>query len=234
MIVPKKNQKETLFVEMQCENTEDRFWQTRSRISAVTNTLLHSKPPNFANSRTSVATTAQISSGSRESAHHAAQTENGRKFVTSPTSSYDAGEGPYLETWVFWKRDLLKSESWVKVFATLNNRILTILEQPSCGVEPLLELKVARVEATTIGGLFVFDPAGRIFEFFLFNSNDHFFEWYEALAIAAENTVGNHGPSTNLASDDIDPAEFENCMACWPFQKFRRKCLERIEAKITV
>nr|CCA20437.1 AlNc14C94G5800 [Albugo laibachii Nc14] len=148
--------------------------------------------------------------------------------VTSPQSVQSMGSKvSELQTWMYWKQDPFRSESWVKVFATLEGQVVTLLQQQNTVQIPLVEMTVARVEVTSIGGLLIYDVIGRIFEFYLYqNTDDRFFGWYEALLNAAEQTVDelpSYYSAASTSGTEIEDIEMEQCMPCSFFQKLSRK-----------
>ncbi|KAL0591667.1 hypothetical protein ABG067_000809 [Albugo candida] len=148
--------------------------------------------------------------------------------VTSPRSIQSiSSKVSELQTWMYWKQDPFRSESWVKVFATLEGQVVTIMQQQHNVQIPLVEMTVARVEVTSIGGLLIYDVIGRIFEFYLYqNTDDRFFGWYEALLNAAEQTVDelpSYYSAASTSGTEIEDIEMEQCMPCSLFQRLSRK-----------
>lgn len=85
--------------------------------------------------------------------------------------------------WMYWKQG---NDSWLKMYARLRNELLW-LSKGSDDIVAIVQIAVAGVRATDIGGIIARGPAGESMELFAYE-RDRTRDWIDALYVAAQLT----------------------------------------------
>ncbi|OWZ20613.1 hypothetical protein PHMEG_0004947 [Phytophthora megakarya] len=85
--------------------------------------------------------------------------------------------------WMYWKTN---SNSWLKMYARLRNELLW-LSKGADDVVAVVQIAVAGVRATDIGGIIARGPSGESMELFAYE-RDRTGDWIDALYVAAQLT----------------------------------------------
>lgn len=122
---------------------------------------------------------------------------------SSPDDSLVAAQG-----WMYWKRE---AGCWLKVFAVLRNELLWLARSDSRAARraPLLQIAVARVERSDLGGVRALGPSGEEMELFPYDKVATEL-WVDALREAAQLTLS-----------------FERAVAVQPLPRRQWKAVEK-------
>lgn len=148
----------------------------------------------------SSATTASASSPSLSASFLGSDSSSSSGFGSAAASA---------QGWMYWKRE---SGCWLKVFAVLCNELLWLSRSDSRPARraPLVQIAVADVEQTSIGGLRAVGPSGESMELFLYDPSTAS-DWLDALREAAQLTLS-----------------FERAVAVQPLPRRQWKAVEKM------
>lgn len=85
--------------------------------------------------------------------------------------------------WMYWKKD---ADCWLKMYARLRNELLW-LSKGADDVVAVVQIAVAGVRSTSIGGIIARGPSGESMELFAYE-RERTSEWIDALYVAAQLT----------------------------------------------
>ncbi|KAG6976069.1 hypothetical protein JG688_00001736 [Phytophthora aleatoria] len=85
--------------------------------------------------------------------------------------------------WMYWKQ---RDDCWLKMYARLRNELLWLSKGPD-DVVAVVQIAVAGVRATDIGGVIARGPAGESMELFAYE-RERTQDWIDALYVAAQLT----------------------------------------------
>uniref|UniRef100_A0AAV1UJC1 PH domain-containing protein n=1 Tax=Peronospora matthiolae TaxID=2874970 RepID=A0AAV1UJC1_9STRA len=86
--------------------------------------------------------------------------------------------------WMYWKKS---KDCWLKMYARLRNEVLWLSKGPVGDAVAVIQIAVAGVRATDIGGIIARGPAGESMELFAYD-RERTNDWVDALFVAAQLT----------------------------------------------
>ncbi|CAI5721530.1 unnamed protein product [Hyaloperonospora brassicae] len=86
--------------------------------------------------------------------------------------------------WMYWKKS---DDCWLKMYARLRNEVLWLSKGPVGNAMAVVQIAVAGVRATDIGGIIARGPAGESMELFAYD-RERTDDWVDALFVAAQLT----------------------------------------------
>jgi hypothetical protein len=134
-------------------------------------------------------------------------------FLGSECSSSSGGSASTAtaaaQGWMYWRRE---SGCWLKVFAVLRHELLWLARSDSRAARraPLLQIAVADVQQTAIGGFRAAGPSGESMELYLYDPATAA-DWLDALRDAAQRTLS-----------------FERAVAVQPLPRRQWKAVEKM------